>query len=244
MKKKDLFTKLIIAGLLLLNVCQSVVLIHLLKNRNSIDFNTSVEYFRYYDDNITDMKTDVTAVFIGNSITALWKAEDPVFFQKNNYISRGIGGQTSTHLLLRFRQDVINIKPKVVVINAGINDIAEALGTYYPGMTMDNIKSMVQLAQVNNIDVVLTSVTPSGNFSWKPFVWNVSRKIDTLNDSIKQYAADNNIIYVDYNSALRDKDGTFNKQYTFDDVHPNKAGFVVMKNLIQLSLRSIPDDEL
>lgn len=234
MKKKLSLLKWTFAIIIFMLVVETLFLAYTLKNRRYEDFNSSIEYNK-----LGIVSQNVKAVFYGNSVTALWAAEDPAFFIENNYISRAIGGQTSTHLLIRFRKDVLNLNPDFIVINVGLNDVAEATGEYSHNMTMSNIISMVELAQVNQIRVILTSVTPSGNFDWKPQVKNVSKKIDMLNAEIKKYADDNNIIYVDYNSVLRNKDGSFNEKYTFDGVHPNSAGFEIMKSILNTFISKI-----
>lgn len=172
-------------------------------------------------------------VFIGNSITENWIHLRYKFFTDNNYVCRGIGGQTSPLLLLRFRQDVIELHPKVVVINTGINDMAENTGEYDPVFTFDNIKSMAQLAQVNGIKVILTSVLPSRGKGWKGHIKDVPDKIKALNNDIKAYAEQNGYTYVDYYTALIDENMGMNPKYTFDDLHPNKEGYELMEPLVQ-----------
>lgn len=179
-------------------------------------------------------------VFIGNSITENWVHLRYTFFKDNNYTCRGIGGQTSPLLLLRFRQDVIELDPKVVVINAGINDIAENTGEYDPVFTMDNIKSMAQLAQTNGIKVILTSLLPSSGYGWKGHIRNISQKINDLNVEIKAYAEQNGYGYVDYYTAMvNDKDGGMKDGYSFDRQHPSEKGYSVMEPLIQKAIDDI-----
>lgn len=229
MNKKYNLLKWSLVLVSLIMIGEALFLIFTLKNQKYENFNSSIEYNKF---STVYLHEKPKGIFIGNSITALWAAEDPDFFVTNNCVSRAIGGQTSTHLLVRFQKDVVSLNPYYVVINAGINDIGEATGDYDQDMTMSNIKSMVQLSKANNIKVILTSVTPSGDFDWKPQIKNVSQKIDFLNTEIKKYAIDNNIMYVDYNLALRNNDGSFKKEYTFDGVHPNSTGFEIMKNTL------------
>lgn len=178
-------------------------------------------------------------VFMGNSITRGWAAMRPQFFAANGYVGRGIGGQGSAQMLLRFQQDVVALKPYAVVINAGTNDVAENAGQYDPAFTLANIRSMVQIAQANGIKVILSSVLPSGQFRWNPAVADVSSKIDALNREIKAYAEANGIPYVDYNTALRDKDGAMKPGYSKDGVHPVESTYVIMERIVQPVIREV-----
>lgn len=170
-------------------------------------------------------------VFIGNSITEGWANMRPEFFSKNNYIGRGIGGQTSPQLLLRFRQDVVDLEPVAVVINIGTNDIAENTGKYNPTYTFDNIKSMAEIADANNIKVILSSVLPVGEYPWRKEIKNVPQIIDELNANIKAYAEENDFDYIDYNTKMRDANGALIEAYGSDGVHPTIEGYEVMENI-------------
>lgn len=178
-------------------------------------------------------------VFIGNSITENWAHLSYKFFSENNYVCRGIGGQTSPLLLLRFRQDVIDLNPKVVVINTGINDMAENTGEYDPVFTFDNIKSMAQLAEINGIKVILTSVLPCKGTGWKGHITDVPHKIKAMNENIKAYAEDNGYAYVDYYSPMVDKDFGMIGEYTFDGLHPNEKGYKIMEPLVQSAIEDL-----
>lgn len=169
-------------------------------------------------------------VFIGNSITEGWPNAHPKFFSENNYIGRGIGGQTSPQLLMRFREDVINLKPYAVVINIGTNDIAENTGKYNPSFTLDNIKSMAEIADANGIKVILSAVLPVGTYRWRPEVKDVPQKIDALNAEIKNYAKSKGFAYIDYNTPMRDEKGALKSNYGDDGVHPNSLGYDVMES--------------
>lgn len=171
-------------------------------------------------------------VFMGNSITEFWSVFDSSFFLHKPYINRGISGQTSPQMLLRFRQDVIGLKPAVVVILAGINDIAGNTGPATPEQIFGNIVSMAELARTNGIRVVLCSVLPAFDFPWRPGM-NPTDKIVALNTLIKAYCTDNHIVYVDYYSAMADKNRALNKAYTEDGVHPTNAGYKVMDVLVE-----------
>lgn len=177
-------------------------------------------------------------VFMGNSITDGWPDADPEFFTKNNYVGRGISGQVSAQMLMRFRPDVINLKPKAVVILAGTNDIA--LNDYAVSLekTLGNIISMVELAQANNIKVILCSTMPASSFSWRPEV-KPAETIRELNRKVKAYAKANKIVYVDYHSAMCDQEGGLPKIYSEDGVHPNLEGYKVMEKLVQKAIRKV-----
>lgn len=177
-------------------------------------------------------------VFMGNSITQGWSDFAPEFFANRPYIERGISGQTTPQMLLRFRQDVINLKPKVVVILAGTNDIAGNTGPMTLEMIMDNLISMSELAKANNIKVILSSVIPAFDYPWSPGL-NPNEKIPALNKLIKTYAIDNDIYYLDYFSAMSDSENGLIKKYTYDGVHPNKAGYEVMAPLAEEAIKKV-----
>jgi len=175
-------------------------------------------------------------VFMGNSITEGWSKFSPEFFSNGQYINRGISGQTTPQMLLRFRQDVINLKPAVVVILAGTNDIAGNTGPSTLQMIMDNIISMVELAKSNNIKVILSSVLPAFDYPWNPGL-NPAEKIPMLNKMIENYAKNNNIIFLDYFSSMVDNRNGLKAEYTIDGVHPNKAGYEIMIPLAEEAIK-------
>ncbi len=180
-------------------------------------------------------KKEKRVVLYGNSITDGWPKRHPGFFKDNNLIGRGISGQTSYQFLLRFRQDVINLKPAIVVINYGTNDIAENTGPYNEDKTFENVVSMVELARYNGIKVILASCLPAEGFSWRKSITDAMDKIRHLNARVKAYAAENKIPYVDYFSAMVNKEGTAMKaNYANDNpgVHPNSEGYDVMEALV------------
>jgi len=172
-------------------------------------------------------------VLLGDSITEGWAGQHPGFFQ-DGYIGRGISGQVSTQFLARFRQDVIDLHPDIVVINAGTNDIAENQGPYDEDRTMGNIISMVQLARANGIKVILSSVLPAARFGWRPSITDGADKIASLNDRIRAYAQREKLFYIDYYSALVEgPERALNPAYTKDGVHPTSAGYDVMEPLVK-----------
>jgi lysophospholipase L1-like esterase len=168
-------------------------------------------------------------VFMGNSITEFWKGYNPNFFT-GSYVNRGISGQTTPQMLVRFREDVINLEPAVVVILAGINDIAQNTGPIKLEDTFGNIVSMIQLAQAANIKVVVSSVLPANHFPWRPAIIP-TEKIIQLNQMLKDYADKNHITYLDYYSAMVDDQKGLPQSLSADGVHPNLAGYKVMEPL-------------
>ncbi|MBK5722943.1 SGNH/GDSL hydrolase family protein [Dysgonomonas sp. Marseille-P4677] len=184
-------------------------------------------------------KKENRVVFIGNSITEGWANMRPDFFSSNNYIGRGISGQTSPQLLSRFRQDVINLHPVAVVINIGTNDIAENTGTYDPEFTLGNIKSMAELAKANNIKVILSSVLPVGEYPWRKEIKNVPDKIAALNKGIEEYAKKNKFAYIDYFAVMHDENRALISTYGDDGVHPNALGYEVMEKTAKAVLNKV-----
>ncbi|RYD69641.1 MAG: acylhydrolase, partial [Sphingobacteriales bacterium] len=175
-------------------------------------------------------------VFMGNSITEGWKIMDSTFFTGRPYIDRGISGQTSPQMLIRFRPDVIALKPAAVVILAGINDIAENNGPISLEAVFGNIVSMVQLAKANKIKVVMCSVLPANRFPWRPNILP-AEKVVALNKMLATYAAENKIIYVDYYSVMVDDKKGLPKKYAEDGIHPTLEGYKVMEELVEAGIK-------
>ena len=172
-------------------------------------------------------------VFLGDSITQGWKLEES--FPGKPYVNRGISGETSPQMLVRFRQDVIDLQAKVVVILAGTNDIAANTGPMTLEQTEDNLTSMTELARANGIRVVLCSVLPSVEFWWNPGQ-EPAPKIARLNEWIKDYAARKGLVYVDYYSAMKDDRGGLPPTLSRDGVHPLPAGYAVMTPLVEAGI--------
>lgn len=194
---------------------------------------------RFKDENAklaTPAKGENRVVFMGNSITEGWINTNPEFFAGKSYVNRGISGQTTPQMLVRFRPDVINLNPKVVVILAGTNDIAGNTGPSTLKMIMDNLISMAELAKANQIKVVLSSVLPAFDYPWKPGL-EPAGKIVMLNEMIKEYAAKNAIVYLDYFSAMADERKGLSKELSGDGVHPNKAGYQIMEPLAEEAIK-------
>jgi len=174
-------------------------------------------------------------VFMGNSITEGWGPTGTGYFAGKPYINRGISGQTTPQMLLRFRQDVIDLKPAVVVIEAGTNDIAGNTGPETLEMIKDYIISMAQLAKANQIKVVLCSLLPVFDYPWKPGI-EPAEKIFTLNTMLKKYADENKIVYLDYYTHMVDDRKGFKAELSGDGVHPNKNGYAIMFPLVEAAI--------
>jgi len=194
---------------------------------------------RYRDENLqagAPVPGERRVVFMGNSITQGWIETSPEFFNGRPYFDRGISGQTTPQMLLRFRQDVVSLKPAVVVILAGTNDIAGNTGPSTLEMITDNICGMVEIAMANNIKVVLASVLPAADFWWNPGIKPATR-IAELNAWIKEYSSHNNLVYLDYFSAMVDENMGLKHEFGEDGVHPNKAGYAVMAPLAEAAIK-------
>ena len=171
-------------------------------------------------------------VFMGNSITEGWLRIRPEFFSNNSYINRGISGQTTPQMLLRFRQDVIDLKPSAVVILAGINDIAGNTGPSTIEMIVNNIISMTELAKANDIKVILCSVLPAYDFPWRKGL-EPAEKVVKLNTLLKTYAKQQNLEFVDYFTPMANKLNGLKDELGDDGVHPNLDGYLIMEPLVK-----------
>jgi lysophospholipase L1-like esterase len=208
---------------------------------NSQDWNEFANTSRYDKANLElklHTKANNRVVFMGNSITEGWIQMRPDFFDNRDYINRGIGGQTTPQMLLRFRQDVVDLNPKVVVILAGTNDIAGNSGYISLEAIISTIKSMAEIANANDIKVIISSILPAIDYPWKPGL-DPASKIITINKALKVFSEENNFIYLDYYSAMvDDKGGLKVPEYTTanDLVHPNKDGYLVMEKLAEIAI--------
>ena len=205
--------------------------------RSNIDYGNFAIYDQLNKEVIID-KNEGRIVFIGNSITQGWKNFMPEMFDNQTFINRGISGQTSSEMLVRFRTDVINLKPKVVVILAGTNDIAG--NTLFRGLEIvaGNISSMAELASQNNIKVILCSVLPAANFPWRKGK-NPDIKIPLLNRLIKDYAQKKGFYYLDYYNLMNDGNNGLKKDYGSDGVHPNMNGYKLMQKMVLDAISNI-----
>ena len=198
-------------------------------------------HLKKYEQNNSELKKinePDRVVFMGNSITEGWSFLDKDFFINNPFVNRGIGGQTTPQMLIRFKPDVVNLNPKAVVILAGINDIAENTGPVTIENIAENIISMAEIAKANEIKVFICSTLPAIDFPWSPGM-EPGPKVIKLNSILKNYCDSNNIPYVDYFSAMSDEKGGLKvPEYTTADdlVHPNLAGYKVMEKIILKAL--------
>jgi|TARA_B110000914_G_C15504094_1_gene467382 lysophospholipase L1-like esterase len=184
-----------------------------------------------YDLNL-DLNEGNRVIFMGDSITEGWSALYPDFFKKRNYVNRGISGQTTPQMLIRFRSDVVDLLPKTVVILAGTNDIAENTGPSNVKMITDNIFSMAELGNAHSIKIVLCSVLPVFKYSWKNII-DPPSYIYEVNSMIEEYCLKNNYKYLDYYSSMVDGRKGLMESLTEDGVHPNEKGYEVMSQLFQ-----------
>ncbi len=178
---------------------------------------------------------DARVVFMGNSITEAWARLFPAHFPGKDYIGRGISGQTTPQMLVRFRQDVVALKPKVVVILAGTNDIAGNTGPSTVEMIQDNIASMAELARANGIRVVLASILPVDDYPWKRGL-DPAPKIMAINAWMWQYAAEHGAVYLDLHSPMQNERHGMQAELAYDGVHPTEAGFRLMSSLTQQAI--------
>lgn len=193
------------------------------------------KFSRYEKANDT-VKKPVKVVFMGNSITDGWYKQRPGFFDRNGFTGRGISGQTTSEMLVRFQSDVIDLKPKVVVILAGTNDLARNNGIISHRHILQNIRSMCELAKVHKIRPVLCSILPAYQFRWNKEL-KPAEEIKAVNEMIREYAGKNGFDYVDYYSALVDERGGLPGQYSKDGVHPTPDGYAVMEPIILRTVR-------
>ena len=177
-------------------------------------------------------------VIMGDSITDGWIRRSPKYFEGKPYVDRGISGQTTPQMLVRFRPDVIALKPKVVVILAGTNDIAGNTGPMTLEMIEDNLTSMVELAKASGIRVVLSSVMPVCDYIRPQTTNRPPAKIIALNEWIKAFCVKHKLVYLDYYSAMLDDQNMFKKELTYDGLHPNEAGYAVMEPLAEKAIAS------
>ena len=191
--------------------------------------------FSRYEQANAEVTTKPKAVFMGDSITDGWARLDPDFFKDNNFIGRGISGQTTSHMLVRFRRDVVDHSPKYVVILAGTNDIAKNNGDISLENILGNIISMCDIAKANKITPVICSVLPADHYRWRPGI-EPAQDIIRLNQMLKEYADSHRIRYVDYHSVLADENGALPAVHAEDGVHPNLNCYKIMEKIVLESL--------
>jgi lysophospholipase L1-like esterase len=190
---------------------------------------------RYQAANAAQKPGAARVVFLGDSITENWLLADPEFFT-GPVVNRGIGAQTSAQMLVRFRADVVALRPAVVHVLAGTNDVAGNNGPLRPQDFQNNIESMVEIARANGIRVILGSIPPSAAFNWQPALKPAPR-IQSLNEWLRAYARSKGLVYVDYHGVLRGAAGELNPALGNDGVHPNRDGYVIMRRLAEAAMK-------
>ena len=209
-------------------------------------FGFSQDWFgfnRFKDDNarIKASGNYPEVVFMGNSITEYWAYYHPNFFSDNNFCGRGISGQTSSQMLVRFTEDVVELHPKAVVIMAGTNDVAHNDFYVEPEKVVENIIAMCNIAKANGIIPIISSIPPCSEFPWRKEILNPGQTIVNINKSLKEYANKNGIIYVDYHSALADENLGLPKTLSEDGCHPNPDTYFTMESFVMEAIRSLSD---
>lgn len=184
------------------------------------------------------MQGEQRVVFLGNSIFEGWLRLRPEFFIGKPYYDRGISGQSTPQMLLRFYDDVLALNPTVLVLKAGINDIAQNAGPYEELKTLNNIKAIAQLARANKIKVILCSVLPASDFKWRPGL-NPGDKVISLNNEIKKFAEQNKFYYLDLYSSVVDDNKGMKTAYADDGVHPTVAGYKVLEPLVEEAIQKV-----
>ena len=188
------------------------------------------QFGRYAEAN-KQVQIPANVVFMGNSITDGWWPADSTFFIQHNFVDRGISGQTTSEMLVRFRQDVIDLHPKTVVILAGINDIAHNNGVISLEHVFGNLVSMAELATLNGTRLLFCSVLPAYDFPWRRGL-EPADKVIRLNEMIKAYADKQGLTYVDYHSAMKDARNGLPENLSKDGVHPTLEGYKIMEKLV------------
>ena len=207
-------------------------------------FGYSQDWFRFNDykadnERIIANEAYPEVVFMGNSITENWAYFHPEFFTSHNYLGRGIGGQTSAHMLVRFKTDVVDLHPKAVVIMAGTNDVAHNDFWVAPDQVVNNVISMCELAQAHGIIPIISSITPCTSFVWRPEIENAGQTIVEINRNLRAYAEANGFVYVDYHSALADENQGFPKTLSGDGCHPDPDTYFIMEGLVLEAIRVV-----
>ena len=190
---------------------------------------------RYSNANQVLMPAEKRVIFFGNSITEGWSDAHPEFFAGKPYVNRGISGQTTPQMLIRFRQDVVALQPAAVVILAGTNDIAGNTGPTTLEAIFDNIVSMAEIARANGIRVVVSSVLPVADYPWAPGR-QPAEKIIRLNAMLKAYSDSNHCVYLDYHSAMKDERNGLPVSLARDGVHPTLEGYKVMEPMVERAI--------
>lgn len=207
-------------------------------NDNWLDWANFKKYATQNSTVAEPVQGERRVVFLGNSIFEGWLRLRPEFFAGKPYYDRGISGQSTPQMLLRFYDDVLALKPSVLVLKAGINDIAQNAGPYEESKTLNNIKAIAQLARANKIKVILCSVLPASDFKWRPGL-NPGDKVISLNNEIKKFAEQNKFYYLDLYSSVVDDNKGMKTEYADDGVHPTVAGYKVLEPLVEEAILKV-----
>lgn len=178
-------------------------------------------------------------VLVGDSITEGWTEFNPEFFQENNMINRGISGQTTPQMLIRFKQDAVHLNPKIIIINGGTNDIWGNTGPSTPEMIIDNLCSMAEIAAKNDINVALSTILPVYKYPERDDIIDPPKTISLINSVLLDYCKKNGLTFLDYYTPMVDEKKGLNSDYGTDGVHPNKAGYNVMENVVREAIPGI-----
>ena len=197
----------------------------------------NLNYYKEENLKLVREGTKKRIVFLGDSITEEWGRIMPEFFSNNQYVNRGIGGQTTPQILVRFRQDVIDLNPKAVVILAGTNDIAGNTGPSSVKMIVDNLMSMAEIAIKQNIQVFMSSILPVFRYPWNKSIIEPFKKIAEINNFMKDFSNREKLVYVDYHSHMVDSRPGLKLELTTDEVHLNQAGYIVMSEIVKKVIR-------
>ena len=197
----------------------------------------NLNYYKEENLKLVREGTKESIIFMGDSITQEWGRILPEFFSNKQYINRGIGGQTTPQMLIRFRQDVIDLNPEAVVILAGTNDIAGNTGPSSVKMIIDNLMSMAEIASKQNIQVFMSSILPVFRYPWNKSIIEPFKKIAEINNFMKDFSNREKLVYVDYHSHMVDSRPGLKLELTTDEVHLNQAGYIVMSEIINRVIR-------
>ena len=200
---------------------------------NDQDWANLEKYKKANEELITSSSGRDRTVFNGDSITESWSDFSPEFFQQNNFVNRGISGQTTPQMLIRLKPDAVRLDPKMIVINAGTNDIAGNTGPSTPEMIIDNICSMAEITIKNNIDVVLSKILPVYKCPGNDEVVDPPKIISVINSALEEYCKKNSLRYIDYYSSMVDEKKGLKSAYGNDGVHPTKEGYDVMEKVVK-----------
>ena len=197
----------------------------------------NLNYYKEENLKLVREGTKKRIVFIGDSITEEWGRIMPEFFSNKQYVNRGIGGQTTPQMLIRFRQDVIDLNPKAVVILAGTNDIAGNTGPSSVKMIVDNLMSMAEIAIKQNIQVFMSSILPVFRYPWNKTIIEPFKKIAEINNFMRDFSNREKLVYVDYHSHMVDSRLGLKSELTTDEVHLSEAGYIIMSEIVKEVIR-------